>query len=101
MAAHEPIDPRVRLAIAQWPDDAPRGAVSTICAEHGISHKSSYVLRKRAAADGPAAVLEPRSRRPQSSPSKLNEEVKNQALRVHAALDTSETAGPRTAPQHR
>lgn len=26
MAAHEPIDPRVRLAIAQWPEDTPRGA---------------------------------------------------------------------------
>ena len=59
MAAYEPIDPRVRLAIAQWPDDAPRGAVSTFCAEHGISRKSFYVLRKRATADGPAAVLEP------------------------------------------
>ncbi len=26
VAAYEPIDPRVRLAIAQWPDDAPRGS---------------------------------------------------------------------------
>ena len=42
MAAHEPIDPRVRLAIAQWPDDAPRGAVSTFCAEHGISRAHSF-----------------------------------------------------------
>jgi putative transposase len=74
--AHEPIDPRVRLAIAQWPDDAPRGAVSTFCAEHGISRKSFYELRKRAIADGPAAVLEPRSRRPQSSPAKLSDQVK-------------------------
>jgi len=89
VAAHEPIDPRVRLAIAQWPDDAPRGAVSTFCAEHSISRKSFYVLRKRAAADGPAAVLEPRSRRPQSSPSKLSDEVKNQALQVRAALEAS------------
>ena len=89
MAAHEPIDPRVRLAIAQWPDDAPRGAASTFCAEHGISRKSFYLLRKRAAVDGPAAVLEPRSRRPQTSPSKLNEEVKNQALQVRAALEAS------------
>jgi hypothetical protein len=32
VAVNEPIDPRVRLAIAQWPDDAPRGAVSTFCA---------------------------------------------------------------------
>ena len=68
MPAHEPIDPRVRLAIAQWPDDAPRGAVSTFCAEHGISRKSFYELRKGATVDRSAAVLEPRSRRPQSSP---------------------------------
>ena len=76
MAVSEPIDPRVRLAISQWPDDAPRGAVSTSCAEHGISRKSFYELRKRAKIDGPAAVLEPRCRRPRSSPSKLTAEVK-------------------------
>jgi putative transposase len=87
--AHEPIDPRVRLAIAQWPDDAPRGAVSTFCAEHGISRKSFYELRRRAIADGPAAVLEPRSRRPQSSPAKLSDQVKDEALQVRAALEAS------------
>ena len=89
MAANEPIDPRVRLAISQWPEDAPRGAVSTFCAEHGISRKSFYELRKRAKADGPAAVLEPRSRRPRSSPSKLTDEVKEQAVQVRAALEAS------------
>ena len=80
MAASEPIDPRVRLAISQWPDDAPRGAVSTFCAEHGISRKSFYELRKRALVDGPAAVLEPRTRRPRTSPSKLSDDVKEQAV---------------------
>ncbi len=89
MAASEPIDPRVRLAIAQWPSDAPRGAVSTFCAEHGISRKSFYELRKRAVVDGPAAVLEPRSRRPRSSPSGLTEQVKVQAVQVRAALEAS------------
>ena len=73
MAVNEPIDPRVRLAISQWPDDAPRGAVSTFCAEHDISRKSFYELRKRAKDDGPAAVLEPRIRRPKSSPSTLSD----------------------------
>jgi len=85
VAARNPIDPRVRLAISQWPDDAPRGAVSTFCAEHGISRKSFYELRKRA----PAAVLEPRSRRPASSPSRLTEEVRSQAVQVRAALEAS------------
>lgn len=89
MAANEPIDPRVRLAISQWPDDAPRGAVSTFCAEHGISRKSFYALRKRATDDGPAAVLEPRTRRPKSSPSKISDEVKDQAVAVRAALEAS------------
>lgn len=89
MAAHEPIDPRVRLAISQWPEDAPRGAVSTFCAEHGISRKSFYELRKRVKAEGPAAVLEPRSRRPRTSPAKLSDEVKEQAVAVRAALEAS------------
>jgi putative transposase len=87
--AQEPIDPRVRLAIARWPDDAPRGAVSTFCIEHGISRKSFYERRKRALVDGPAAVLEPRSRRPRASPSKLTEPVKAQAVAVRAALEAS------------
>ncbi len=89
MAVNEPIDPRVRLAISPWPDDAPRGAVSTFCAEHGISRKSFYELRKRAKADGPAAVLEPRTRRPKSSPSTLSDAVKEQAVSVRAALEAS------------
>jgi transposase InsO family protein len=89
MSNHKPIDPRVRLAIAQWPEDAPRGAVSTFCAEHGISRKSFYQLRKRVKVDGAAAVLEPRSRRPRSSPSKLTDEVKAQAVQVRAALEAS------------
>lgn len=89
MAANDPIDPVVRLAISQWPDDAPRGAVTTFCAEHGISRKSFYELRKRGRVDGQAAVLEPRSRRPRSSPTRLGEEVKAQAVAVRAALESS------------
>src|SRR5579862_1363831 len=89
MASSEPINPRVRLSISQWPDDAPRGAVSTFCDEHGVSRKSFYELRRRAKVDGPAAVLEPRSRRPRSSPSTLTDEVKAQAVAVRAALEAS------------
>lgn len=89
MAAHKSIDPRVRLAIAQWPDDAPRGAVSTFCVEHAISRKSFYELRKRAKVEGPAAVLQPRSRRPRSSPSKLSDDVLDQAVQVRAAMEAS------------
>jgi transposase InsO family protein len=89
VAVHEPIDPRVRLAISQWPDDAPRGAVSTFCAGHNISRKSFYVLRNRAKDEGQAAVLEPRTRRPKSSPSEFSDGVKEQAIGVRAALEQS------------
>jgi putative transposase len=86
---NEPVDPRVRLAITQWPDDAPRGAVTTFCAEHQISRKTFYAIRARIRTDGAAAALEPRSRRPQNSPTKLTEEIKQQALGVRAALEAS------------
>ncbi|WP_025157194.1 IS481 family transposase [Leifsonia aquatica] len=89
MTANEPIDPRIRLAIAQWPDDAPHGAISTFCIEHSISRKSFYELRKRAQTEGPAAVLEPRSRRPKSSPARIQDNMKSQALQVRAALELS------------
>ncbi|AXH37566.1 transposase (plasmid) [Humibacter sp. BT305] len=89
MTGSKPLDPRTRLAIAQWPDDAPRGAVTTFCAENGISRKSFYVLRRRAEQDGPAAVLEPRSRQPHSSPTRLTDEIKKQALSVRASLSAS------------
>lgn len=83
------IDPRVRLAIANWDEDAPRGAVSAFCAEHGISRKSFYVLRRRALEEGQAAVLEPKSRRPKSSPTSLNPSVLQVALDVRRSLEES------------
>ena len=89
MSPVQPVDPRVRLAIAQWPPDAPRGAVSTFCAEHSISRKTFYVIRKRALVEGQAAALEPRSRRPKSSPTTIADDVKRQAVAVRAALEAS------------
>jgi putative transposase len=89
MSRVEPVDPRVRLAIVQWPSDAPRGAVTTFCAEQGISRETFYAIRKRAATDGPAAALEPRTRRPNVSPSKLTDDVAQQAVAVRAALEQS------------
>lgn len=89
MKPNEPVDPRVRLAIARWPDDAPRGSVTTFCVEHEISRKTFYAIRKRALTEGQAAALEPRSRRPKSSPSRIRNEVKHQALEVRASLENS------------
>jgi len=89
MSRVEPVDPRVRLAIVQWPPDAPRGAVTTFCAEHDISRESFYAIRKRVLVDGPAAALEPRSRRPRASPAKVRDDVVQQAIGVRAALERS------------
>jgi putative transposase len=89
MSPVEPVDPRVRLAITQWPPDAPRGAVTTFCLEHGIARKTFYAIRKRALLEGQAAALEPRTRRPTGSPNRLTDEVKAQAVGVRAALEQS------------
>jgi len=89
MSRVDPVDPRVRLAIVQWPPDAPRGSITTFCAEHGISRETFYAIRRRAAEDGPAAALEPRSRRPRSSPSRVTDEVIQRAIGVRAALEQS------------
>ena len=89
MSRTEPVDPRVRLAITQWPPDAPRGAVTTFCAEHSISRKTFYEIRHRTITDGPAAALEPRSRRPTAVPSSIADEVKQRAIAVRAALEQS------------
>jgi putative transposase len=63
--------------------------VTTFCEEHEISRKTFYAIRARVRADGAAAALEPRSRRPKSSPTKFTDEVKHQALGVRAALESS------------
>ena len=63
--------------------------MTTFCAEHGISRKTFYAIRSRVRSDGPAAVLEPRSRRPKASPNKITDDVREQALGVRAALESS------------
>jgi hypothetical protein len=83
------VDPRVRLEIAQWPPDSPRGSVTAFCKEHNISRETFYLLRRRAISEGQAAVLEPKSRKPKNSPTQLNEETKTEAIAVRAALESS------------
>lgn len=63
--------------------------MTTFCVEYEISRKTFYAIRKRALTEGQAAALEPRSRRPKSSPSRVGDEVKHQALDVRASLESS------------
>jgi putative transposase len=85
----EPVDPRVRLAIAQWSDDAPRGSMTTFRFEHGIARKTFDAIRKRALMEGQAAALEPRTHRSAASPTRIADEVKAQVVAVRAALEQS------------
>lgn len=63
--------------------------MTTFCVEHGISRETFYAIRRRAAVEGPAAALEPRSRRPNRSPGKLTDNAAAQAIAVRAALEQS------------
>lgn len=89
MSTNQPVDPRVRLAISTWPDDAPSGTVSSFCAEHGISRNVFYKILNRARTQGPSAALEPRSRRPRTSPSTIPDATREHALQTRAALERS------------
>lgn len=76
----------VRLAIANWPDAPGHGAVAEFCRTHGISRSWFYELRARAVAEGSLAVASPRSRRPASSPSRIDAGVEEVALQVRREL---------------
>lgn len=81
---NDPVNSTIRLAIARWPQVAPRGAVTDFCEEHGISRKTFYQIRKRAQTEGQAAALEPRSRRPKIAPTATSEPIKDQAVAMCA-----------------
>lgn len=63
--------------------------MSAFCVERGISRKRFYAVGNRARDEGQAAALEPRSWRPQTSPTKITEDIKDQALAVRRALEVS------------
>jgi putative transposase len=76
----------LRLIVASWPEDAPRGSVSRFCREHRVSRDWFYSVRKQSAEEGVPAVLLPRSRRPKTSPARTPEPVEELAVRVRARL---------------
>lgn len=63
--------------------------MTTFCADHQISRKTFYALRARARDEGQAAVLEPKTRRPKTSPTRITEQVKDQAVQTRASLEAS------------
>jgi transposase InsO family protein len=75
-----PMDVRLRAALAS--DDV---NVSAFCREHGISRQTFYVWRRRYRAEG-LDGLEPRSRAPKSSPSRVTDEVEDAVVALRKEL---------------
>ncbi|WP_051053742.1 IS481 family transposase [Leucobacter salsicius] len=89
MSSNVPIKASIRLAIVQWPEDAPRGSVTAFCHEHEISRNTFYKIQKRARVGSPAQALEPRPRTPRTTPNRIPDTVREQSIAVRAALDHS------------
>ena len=90
---HVPAD--VRWAIANWPKDTERGAVTRFCERHGISRSVFYKIRAQVRELGPVGATEPGSRRPHHSPSRTDPAVLEHALAVRAWLvERGLDAGP-------
>ncbi|MEZ5118171.1 MAG: hypothetical protein R2737_18090 [Candidatus Nanopelagicales bacterium] len=76
----------VRLAIANWPEDAPWGAVSAFCRQHRMSRSWFYELRRVAAREGPLAVSRRRSTAPKKPAGGTPQAVVAAALAMRAEL---------------
>ena len=85
----------VRWAIANWPEDAERGAVTRFCERQDISRAVFYKIRRQARELGLVGATEPGSRRPHHSPSRVDESVIEHAVAVRAWLvEQGLDAGP-------
>jgi len=77
----------VRLLIATWPENSPRGSVIRFCREHQISRSVFYEIRERAREEPAEQVLFPRSRRPASNKLAIALDIEDLAVRVRKDLD--------------
>lgn len=79
--------PSVRLMVASWPDDAPRGAVKAFCDEHDVSPAWFHKIRKLAREEGQARAVSPASTRPIVSPNRTSDSIVLLAVNVRAQLE--------------
>lgn len=87
--AQKVVDVDVRLAAAVARKIAPDGVkinVSEVCRELGISRPTFYVYQRRYAEGGLVGVLEPRSRRPKTSPTQTPPAVEELIVRIRKEL---------------
>lgn len=95
MSVYEP-DPQVRLKVASWPENAPRGAVARFCRENGVSRSWFYKVRAKALAEGTWAAMELGSHRPATSPAQTPEDVAALAVKIRRELAADgKDCGPR------
>jgi len=77
-----PMSSRLALLAA---GDLPGVRVVDLCVEMGISRQTYYRLRKRVMEEGPSGI-EPRSRRPKSSPTQIPAAIEDEIVRLRKEL---------------
>lgn len=89
------MDVRMRIALASEEDN-----VADLCRQHGISRQTYYQWKRRYEREG-APGLEPRSRRPRSSPKRTAVEVEEAIVALRKQLtEQGLDAGPATIQWH-
>jgi putative transposase len=78
----------VRHAVAMWPADAPRGAVTAFCTEHGVSRAWFYKVRSEAKSVGVLKALETKRPVPLTSPGSTTREMTKLLLETRADLES-------------
>lgn len=78
--------PKVRLLVASWPEDAPRGSIDAFCAQHGVSRSWFYKIRARAVAGGVVKAVEPTSTRPKASPNRTSDDMVVLVVKIRTQL---------------
>lgn len=82
-------DPKIRLAVANWPDDAPRGAVFAFCKKHKVSRAWFYKVRAISVAESPMHAMELGSTKPLTSPRKTGQSMTDLLLATRASLENA------------
>ena len=88
MSENKP-DMKVRLLVASWPDDAPRGAISAFCRKHAVSRSWFHKVLSESRANGKWAAMERGSTKPKTSPASTQTEMVRLAVEVRAELEKS------------
>lgn len=92
----------VRAMVVNWPENAPRGAVTRFCRQHSVSTSWFYEVRKRALVEPALSAMQPRPRsRPEPHPQAVPTVMEEMAVRVRKELaDQGWDHGARSVRHH-